>query len=176
MFAQAIMFELMWWARAYFEYVAEFALFLIAMRWGGAPERYLSAILLGAIPLDMLYHWVMQSSGVVWHRINVGHLGLDVLLLLLLGGIALRANRFYPLWLGGAQIIAVLSHCYRFVIVDIDPTAYAIMQRMPSWIQLVAMAIGLFAHIRRVRRIGQYPPWALQTAPSSRPTGGRALA
>ncbi|WP_260923082.1 hypothetical protein [Novosphingobium sp. 9] len=153
------MLETLWFIRAWFQWFGLVVLVIVSFRRGAAPERWLSSILLGMIGFDFAYHGIFGQPGIVIDRGNIGHFLNDLWVMAAIFVVAMRANRVYPLWLGAAQIIAVLAHCYRFAFTDIDMLAYAIMQRMPSWIQLVVMTIGLTAHIRRERAIGPYPSW-----------------
>ncbi|GFE72689.1 MULTISPECIES: hypothetical protein [Novosphingobium] len=158
---------LTWGARAYLQYGAYLLLFLVAWRRGGAPERILTGIMLGMIVVDRIYHLGRGTDLLVYHGVDVVHLAIDTSSLLGIGYVALQANRFYPLWIGGAQIIAFSSHFYRLGIVEIDKTAYQVMSIIPSYVQLLAMALGLAFHMRRQKRRGSYPSWRKSSVPSS---------
>ncbi|WP_324695859.1 hypothetical protein ACLIMP_12745 [Novosphingobium aerophilum] len=158
---------LIWSARAYVQYGAYLALFLVAMRRGAAPERILASIILGMIVVDRIYHLVRGPDLLLYQGVDLVHLAIDTFSLLAIGAVALKANRFYPLWIGGAQIIAFSSHFYRLGIVEIHTTAYQVMAIMPSYVQLLAMALGLGFHMRRQKKLGNYPSWRKSYVPSS---------
>lgn len=165
---------LTWGARAYLQYGVYLLLFLVAWRRGDAPERILAGIMLGMVVVDRIYHLGRGSDLLVYYGVDVVHLAIDMSSLLGIGYVALHANRVYPLWIGGAQIIAFSSHFYRLGIVDIHTTAYQVMAIIPSYVQLLAMGLGLIFHARRRRRRGSYPSWRKSSAPSSE-SGARSL-
>lgn len=165
---------LTWGARAYVQYGLYLILFLLAWRRGDAPERVLAGIMLGMVVVDRIYHLGRGTDLLVYHGVDVVHLAIDTSSLLGIGYVALHANRFYPLWIGGAQIIAFSSHFYRLGLVEIQTTAYQVMSIIPSYVQLLAMALGLACHMRRQKRRGNYPSWRSYSAPSSA-RGARSL-
>lgn len=158
---------LTWGARAYLQYGVYLLLFLVAWRRGDAPERILAGIMLGMVVVDRIYHLGRGSDLLVYYGVDVVHLAIDMSSLLGIGYVALHANRFYPLWIGGAQIIAFSSHFYRLGNVGIHTTAYQVMSIIPSYVQLLAMALGLACHMRRQKIRGNYPSWRRYSGPSS---------
>lgn len=133
-------------------------LFLFSLAKGAAPERLCAGILLVMPILDQLQHKMVGGS-VVYRNVDLGHMLIDVLVFCSLLTVALHANRIYPLWLGAAQIIAMIAHLYRMSLPDIGRLAYEEMQIIPAYIQAVAIGVGLWFHIRRAARIGGYPSW-----------------
>lgn len=158
---------LTWGARAYLQYGVYLLLFLVAWRRGAAPERILAGIMLGMVVADRIYHLGRGTDLLVYYGVDVVHLAIDTSSLMGIGYVALHANRFYPLWIGGAQIIAFSSHFYRLGIVDIHTTAYQVMAIMPSYVQLLAMGLGLGCHMWRQKRQGNYPSWRRYSVRSS---------
>jgi hypothetical protein len=165
---------LIWAARAYLQYGVLLLFVLVAWRRGGVPERVLSGIMLGMVVADRIYHMGRGADLLVYHGIDVVHLAIDTSGLLGIGYVALHANRFYPLWIGGAQIIAFSSHFYRLGIIDVHKTAYQVMAIIPSYVQLVAMGLGLVCHVWRQRKRGNYPSWRRYSGRSS-VNGARSL-
>lgn len=133
-------------------------LFLFSLPKGAAPERICAGILLLTPLLDQFQHQ-MVGGAVVYRDVDLGHMLIDVLVFCSLLTVALHANRIYPLWLGAAQIIAVIAHLYRMAFSDIGRFAYEEMQIIPAYIQVAAISLGLWFHVRRIARIGSYPSW-----------------
>lgn len=153
------MLERLWYLRADAQIIVCAILFAIALYRGAAPERILAGALLAVPLLDIVCHRVFGPPG-PYDTIYIGHLLLDAALFVVVYAVALRANRVYPLWLGGAQIIALVSHFTRAALIRSAPIAYAIMDRIPFYIQILAMVLGLAFHIRRERRLGHsYRSW-----------------
>jgi hypothetical protein len=73
--------------------------------------------------------------------------------------IALNANRNYPLWAAGFQLVAVGSHLVRGLVDSVSPIAYAILAVGPSYCQLALLFAGLLRHRARLRRYGPYRDW-----------------
>ena len=144
--------------RAFTQY-ALIALFTAYAFWRGAgPERIAGAIMSGMVIVDVLYHLIFPKGG-IYDEVDLGHLFNDTWVLIAFALLAIRANRIYPIWMLAAQLIAMTSHLNREVSLEIAEIVYAIMIRVPSYIQLIAFGIGLVAHRRRVLRYGTYRSW-----------------
>lgn len=139
-------------------------LFLYCLARAAAPERVLSGVLFAMLAVDKLHHMALGGSFLV-HRTNVGHVVIDLAVMASVFAVALRANRVYPLWIGGAQIIALLGHLYRFALEEINRFAYDVMAITPSYIQFIAMILGLAFHMSRHRKLGNYPSWRRSSRP-----------
>jgi hypothetical protein len=126
---------------------------------GSTPERVLAGALLAKPAAYQISEHVFSTS---FHLggVELVPMLLDVMLLGVIGATALHANRMYPLWLGGVQIIAVASHLVPAALVDPVTTANIIMERTSFGIQLVIMVLGLYHHMARERRLGRrYAQW-----------------
>lgn len=121
-------------------------LFIAAMVRGAAPERLLAGMLLVTAAANTV-------SGLIWgpqegQTLELIGLLTHALLFLAILGVALYANRIYPLWLGGAQIAALACEIATFVTVT-HPSLYVIMQQAPFYMELVIMAVGLAYHVAK---------------------------
>ncbi|MEO5707477.1 MAG: hypothetical protein ABIT10_11620 [Alteraurantiacibacter sp.] len=144
--------------RAYIQYLIIFALTAYAFARGAGPEKQVGAILTSMVVLFLGYRLLTPESG-AYDKIDPGLLVIDLVVLVLLALVAIRANRIYPLWLLAAQLIATLMHLGRELDSHVPPIAYFLLIHGPSYIQVLAYALGLAAHRRRVRRFGTYPSW-----------------
>ena len=151
--------------RGWIQQAAFLVLWILCWWKGRAPERLCSTAIVAMIALDYLYHALSPVR--IYHTVDVGHLLLDAGVLAAFGFAAVRANRMYPIWLLAAQIVAISMHFQRLVSPSIDPLAYAILNRAPSYLQLAVLAIGLVAHIRREKRHGPYRSWRESSPRSS---------
>jgi hypothetical protein len=110
-----------------------------AVVFGGNSERCGAAIIfLGAIlslPAATLF-------GSRWESPEYGVLAVDVLALIALLALALRSNRFWPLWVTSFQAIAVVTHLATMADHLILPRAYAIAQPFWGYPMLLALALG----------------------------------
>ncbi|MCJ2186020.1 hypothetical protein [Novosphingobium beihaiensis] len=159
------MFEWLWTTKQDLQHWWFAALFLTALWKGAAPERILSGVFAGVVAVHLLYHLAVGGS-IVWHHLELGHLAIDCAIFAITVPVALQANRTYPLWIGSAQIIAVMAHVYRFSLTEIDRFAYYMMSIAPSYIQLIALTLGLGFHMWRRRMLGSYPSWRSSFSPA----------
>lgn len=157
--------ELLWNNKFLLQHAFFAFLLVLALAKGAAPERICAGVLLAMPVIDQIHHFVVGGS-VYYRNVDIGHLAIDVLVFCALLPVALQANRAYPLWIGGTQIISLVAHVYRMAIIEIDRIAYDVMQVMPSYIQLVAMSLGLAFHVSRRKRLGSYPSWRSSFAPT----------
>lgn len=157
---------LIWAARAYLLHAVLIVLFVQALRRGAAPERILTTTLLGMLVFDRIYHLITSQRGVMIMGVNLGHFAIDTIGLAIFLTVALCANRSYPLWIGAAQLIAFSSHVYPMLVHDVRGPAYLAMSIMPSYVQATAMALGLIAHTRRLKRRGSYRSWRASFVPT----------
>jgi hypothetical protein len=120
---------------------------LATIRWGGKPERQVAAASAVA--------WV--ATRLVFNTANYidpqwGVLAVDVLFLLALTGVALTADRFWPMFAAAFQLIGVLVHLA--ITLDDGIRALAYIRGLVIWSYLVvlALAIGTYFEWRRRRR------------------------
>lgn len=121
-----------------------------AWKKGGRPERHVAVALLGmqvaSIAHALLSGQWTQYDEIPLFRVAVDLLGLGIFLL-----VALRADRWWPMWLSAFQLQAVLAHALRAIHADLPPLVYAIMERWPFWIAILLTALGTFNHARKTR-------------------------
>lgn len=122
-----------------------------AVRQGGKPERNAAAILVGIQVVDLLYHSLSGNQG-SYHAVDLVHAAIDLVALAAMVWLALRADRFWTLWLGALQLIAMLAHLIRALEVEMHPVAYAIFIRGPFWGQMTLVALGTWLYARRQRQ------------------------
>ncbi|WP_158586754.1 hypothetical protein [Aurantiacibacter zhengii] len=144
--------------RAYVQYLIIFSLTAYAFARGDGPEKEAGAILSGMVAMDVVYHLLFPDAG-VYQEIDPGHFLIDLCVLILLGRLAVRANRVYPIWMLAAQIISMSMHLNRELSSAIEPIAYLVLTRIPSYLQLLAFGAGLWAHHKRIMKYGTYRSW-----------------
>jgi hypothetical protein len=131
---------------------------------GGAPERWCAAVALLATILSIL---ALSRSASVYQDAEVGTLIVDGLALAAFFGVALFADRFWPLLVAGLQADAVIIHICKLMRPDILPLGYAIGLSIWSYPILMVLAIGTARHQRRLATYGRDPAWS---------AGGRPVA
>lgn len=129
----------------------------VAYNRGGPPERMAAKIIVAWLIADVTYSVTFGSSS--FDRVDPARVILDGVVLVAITGLALRANRMWPLWAAAAQLICVLGHLVAYIDVTGMKRAYWALTQLPPYIQLVALLLGALAHTRRLQRIGPYRSW-----------------
>ncbi len=152
--------------RADVQHIASLVLGLAIWRYGAGPERAVAAVFAGFVILPAL---LTRLSG-----LDTAMFGDQAWLYILSDGvaavafmaIALNANRNYPLWVAGFQIVAISAYMVRGMVDAVSPIAFAILAIGPSYCQLLLLLAGFTNHRLRQRRFGPYREWRL-TAPGA---------
>lgn len=123
---------------------------LLAWKKGGEPERHVALILTGMFVTNVAYaasvgEWT-DYGGMPWFRVFLDTAGFVLIL-----GVALSADRWWPLWVGAVQLQAVLAHALRALDAELPPLVYAVMERWPFWIAIGLTGLGTILHANRQR-------------------------
>jgi hypothetical protein len=138
-------------------------------RWGAGPERWLiSVFIITMVAPVLIANWLGFSVAQTGPYAPV-YAGLDVVAAVLFIAVALNANRIYPLWIAGFQLVAVATHVVRAVIDNVSELAYAVLVIGPSYCQLLLLFGGFVWHCSRSRRSGPYREWRLAVPERLRP-------
>lgn len=129
-----------------------------ALRWGAGPERMCAAALFAMTFGDPVYH-LLVSHGPTYGTVDLGHLAQDIAVAAVFVGVALQANRVYPIWLAAFQLVSLLSHFAREVTDFFPKLAYGLMSYGPYYTTILILGFGIAAHARRTRRLGRYRSW-----------------
>lgn len=106
---------------------------------GRSDERWAAAVCLAAslISVALLGPVQLRYSGV-----EVGVLIVDLLTFFAFTWIALRSQRFWPLWISGLQLTTGMGHLLKAIAPDLLPIAYAAALRLWSYPILIILLIG----------------------------------
>jgi len=116
---------------------------------GRADERIAVAICIAA---TIATNFVVLPLQTRYSGVETGVLLIDVLTLAGFTLLALRSDRFWPLWVAGLQLTTIMSHAMMAIEFDLMPQAYAAAARF--WVYpifLIIVAATWRAHRRRVR-------------------------
>jgi hypothetical protein len=121
---------------------------LFASKKGGKPERHVTTVLLGMFVASTIHGFVVGSwtdySEIPWSRISLDFFGFILLL-----GIALKADRWWPLWVASVQLLSVLAHVLRVIDAALPPLVYAVLEQWPFWIAIMITGLGTYLHARK---------------------------
>ena len=136
--------------------VGELLLLIVAAfawHWGGRPERLVA----GMIVIAAVTNLALGVPSAAYRFVDQAQLTVDVALFLATLAVALRANRFWPLWLVGVELMALGVHGVRAYDPHIVPIVYARLTAQVIYPMLAVLGIGVWHFQRRARLQGVRP-------------------
>ena len=126
--------------------------FVTAWRVGGKPERAVASIYVAMMCANvgealLIGHWSAAAYG----RLQIFHFLLDLTAFLGVAGVVILYDRWWTIWVGSAQMIAVAAHLLKAADLPIHPYIYSVMERWPVWLAIVITGLGTLLHWRRMR-------------------------
>lgn len=118
---------------------------------GGGPERIGAAAYALSVAATYLILWSHASE---WQTVELGVFTVDVLVFAIFVILAVRADRYWPLWVSALLGLGILGHMARWAGPDVIPWAYAVILTIWSYPILAIIALGTFNHQRRARSRG----------------------
>jgi hypothetical protein len=117
--------------------------------WRGRKYEQISAgICIAATVLSVMFHSSFRQR---YFGIEAGDLIIDTLVLFAFVIIALRSDRFWPLWVAGLQLTISMSHVSKALVPSLMPFAYAAAERFWSYPTLIIIFLGAWRQHRRTR-------------------------
>ena len=89
---------------------------------------------------------VSRLFGTSWTSVEVGIFAIDIVALVALIYLALKSDRFWPMWATAFQLLAVTIHTTMMVVPQITPWAFGTGAVFWSYPMLLALAIGSYEH------------------------------
>jgi hypothetical protein len=134
------------------EQIVFFSLLLVACltAWlqGGRPERIAAVLLATAAIMSTL---VAGRGSSIFSQPEWGLFGIDSVLAVLLTGLALSVDRYWPMWLSALQIVSALMHpAFGFSQTKLA-FAYAVASIIWSYPMLMILIFGALRHQRRLK-------------------------
>lgn len=127
--------------------VVQLAASFYALRWGGAPERWTAWMMAAAAALTALLPY---NADVSFQSINPTTFAVDVILMLGLCGLAIRADRYWPMWMAALQLIAIAVHVVRGIDPTILPVVYNRSVGKVAYPMILLLVIGTRRHASRL--------------------------
>jgi hypothetical protein len=116
---------------------------------GGSDERIVAAACLSGTVATLL---VVSPLRERYSGVEEGLLLVDLAVLAGFVTVALRSNRFWPLWVAGLQLTTSLGHILKGIDQDLLPQAYGVALQFWSYPILLILAVGTFRNHRRMHR------------------------
>jgi len=109
----------------------------------------IALICLGAV---VATKFAVSPLSVRYSSVEFGLVFIDLAVLAAFIFVALRSNRFWPLWVAGLQLTSSMAHVMKAVDLHLLPEAYAAAAALWSYPILIILAIGTWRHHRRMQR------------------------
>ncbi len=95
---------------------------------------------------------VMSPLASRYSGVESGVFLVDVAVLIGFTAIALRSERFWPLWVAGLQLTTIIAHLFKVIDLDLVPQVYAAAARFWVYPIFLIIVIGTWrSHQRRLR-------------------------
>ncbi len=82
--------------------------------------------------------------------VETGVLMIDLLTLGVFVFVALRSDRFWPLWISGLQLTTTIGHVLKAIQLDLVPIAYAVALRFWAYPILIILAVATWRNRQRM--------------------------
>lgn len=123
---------------------------------GGAPERWGAGLLVLAVVATNV---ALALQWLRYQETYVGAMIVDIVFAAALVVLAVKANRFWPLWAAAVQLDEVLTHLVMFRAAT-GSFSYAYALLVFSYPLPILLAIGTWRHRRRLKTHGDDPAWS----------------
>ncbi len=117
-----------------------------AMWQGRRDERAVAVICLVATVASL---WALPPIAQRYIGLEMGVVIVDVAVMAGFLAVALRSDRFWPLWVAGLHLTGGMAHLFKGVDVGLMPQAYAAAARFWAYPILIVLAIGTWRAHRR---------------------------
>ncbi len=131
------------------------ATFAFAM-WRGRSDEKLAAI--ACVLAIVATRAAISPLAERYTGVETGLLTVDLALLAAFVAIALRSERFWPLWIAGLQLTNSMAHLMKVAESDLMPRAYAAAAIFWSYPILLIIIVGTWRSHRRSRRLESAQP------------------
>jgi len=128
-----------------------------ALARGGAPERVAGSLLIGAFAIDELVHRLVDGRG--YATVEVGSMIVDLALLTGLIVLSHRSTRYWPLWMAGWQLAAVIAHFAKLLEPAMQASGYAVQAQIWGYPMVLALGAGSVRHRLRREAGDPDPAW-----------------
>jgi len=115
---------------------------------GRSDERTVGLICIGA---TIATRFAVSPIGVRYSGVELGLLAIDAVVLIGFVAVALRSDRFWPLWVAGLQLTTSTAHLMKAMDAKLLPMAYGAAIAVWSYPILIILFIGSWRQHRRSR-------------------------
>ena len=113
---------------------------------GRVDERVAAGMCIGASIISVL---VLSPMSIRYTSLEEGEMAVDLIVFAVFLMVALRSDRFWPLWITGLQLTTILAHLLKAIDFKLLPAAYGAAERFWSYPILIVIAVGAWRQHRR---------------------------
>lgn len=124
---------------------------------GGGPERTAAAMLLTAVVATHLVHPPMSSR---YLSVDIGALIVDLILWIAFLGLALTADRYWPMWIAATQSLGTAAHLLGIPQQEFLQVTYSILTQVEIYPMLIILIGGTANHRSRIQQFGSDGDWS----------------
>jgi hypothetical protein len=137
---------------------------LYALLRGGGPER---AVATGVLVGSILTALVATDPAHRFRSVELGIFLVDVVALIAFVIVALRAERFWPLWVAALQAIGTAGHAVKLADPHVIRWGYAFVLAFWSYPMLFLIIFGTWRHQKRLKLRGADKSWSSSSGRSA---------
>lgn len=137
----------------YFFWSLLLVVFVIAFRRGRLDERTAAVVCLAASVVSFAIGRLLDAS---FDSVEQGLLLVDLVVLALFVAIALRSERYWPLWVAGLQLSTLLAHGFKAFDFALIHEVYAAAERFWSYPILLIILVAAWRSHRRYEEIERF--------------------
>lgn len=131
-----------------------FAVSAYAFLRGRTDERVVAGICIIASVASVIVATPVRNS---YSHLEAGILLVDLATFAGFTAVALRSERFWPLWVAGLQLTTLMSHLFKVGRIDLMPQAYAAAARFWVYPIFLIIVIGTWRGSRRRAMMNRQP-------------------
>jgi len=117
---------------------------------GGRTEKLGSLLTLTASIVSVLI-WYRPLE---WRAVHWNMFAVDLVTFLLATWLAIRSDRFWPMWFAGFCLVGVMTHLAVAAMPNFASMAYSLSQGFWAYPAMLALVIGTWTHRRGMRGYG----------------------
>lgn len=96
-----------------------------------------------------------------FHQVDLPRFAVDVAVLFWFVGIAMFANRFWPMWLAAVHLLAIATHGVKAYQPDLLASIYALAVGKIAYPMLILIVVAIARHQDRMQRYGEDRDWSV---------------
>jgi hypothetical protein len=116
--------------------------------WRGRRDERMVGII--CIAATVATRFAVSPLSARYSGVEVGLLAIDAAVLIGFVAVALRSNRFWPLWVAGLQLTTSTAHLMKAIDMQLLPIAYGAAIALWSYPILIILAVGTWRGHRRM--------------------------